>query len=67
MVATQGVPLLGGAGGCCLNLEPGAAYRWIFFEVAGVAMWVNVIAFEEEQFDDVVEEARSVIESITFE
>ncbi len=61
------VPLLGGAGGCCLNLEPGAAYRWIFFEVDGLPMWVNVIAFQGEQFDDVVEEARSVIESLTFE
>ena len=80
MVATQGpaemapggdepgiVPLLGGAGGCCLNLEPGAAYRWIFFEVGGVTMWVNVIAFEGEQLDDVVEEAVPVIESIAFE
>ncbi len=61
------VPLLGGAGGCCLNLEPGAAYRWIFFEVDGVPMWVSVIAFEGEQLDEVVEEARSVIESIAFE
>jgi len=80
MMATQGpremapggdepgiVPLLGWAGGCCLNLEPGAAYRWIFFEVDGVAMWVSVAAFEGEQLDDAVEEARSVIESIAFE
>ena len=61
------VPLLGGDGGCCLNLEPGAAYRWIFFEVDGVAMWLTVAAFEGEQLDDAVEEARSVIESIAFE
>ena len=61
------VPLLGGAGGCCLNLEPGAAYRWIFFEIDGVPMWVNVLAFEGEQLDTVVEEARSVIQSIAFE
>jgi hypothetical protein len=57
----------GGAGGCCLNFGAGAVYRWIFLEVDGVTMWVNVIAFEGEQFDDVVEEARSVIESIAFE
>ena len=58
---------MGGAEGCCLNLEPGAAYRWIFFEVDGALMWVNVIAFEGERLDEVVEEARPVIESIAFE
>jgi hypothetical protein len=61
------VPMLGGAGGCCLNLEAGSAYRWIFFEVEGVPMWVNVIAFEGEELADVVEEAAPVIESLAFE
>ena len=61
------VPLLGDEQACCFNVEAGAAYRWILFEVDGTRMWVNLIAFDGERFDRVVDSARLTVESIRFD
>lgn len=61
------VPLLGDEQACCFNVEAGAAYRWILFEVDGAKMWVNLIAFDGEQLDRFVDTARPTVESIHFD